>query len=138
VVQNGTLSIECLLKQSGNPNHPVCAAAVASHLFLDGAASPPVSGGELPASRSFTASMTAPRSDSDVLQQPCFRREFPHVIPTQRNLQRVGHSLHASPYVATAKPLVATARPLIATEWHFSTGMSAEFPVFFVAVNLQR
>jgi len=33
----------------GIPNHPVCAAAEASHLFLDGAASPPVSGGELPA-----------------------------------------------------------------------------------------
>jgi hypothetical protein len=32
-----------------NPNHPVCAAAVAAHLFLDGAATPPASRGELPA-----------------------------------------------------------------------------------------
>jgi hypothetical protein len=31
-------------------SHPVCAAAVASHRFLDGAATPPISGGELPAS----------------------------------------------------------------------------------------
>src|SRR5215475_9339079 len=31
----------------------------ASHLFLDGAATPPVSGGELPARQSFTPSMTA-------------------------------------------------------------------------------
>src|SRR2546430_4964083 len=27
-------------------DHPVCAASVASHLFLNGAATPPVSGGE--------------------------------------------------------------------------------------------
>src|SRR5215471_15348188 len=58
VVQNGTTSQECILKHSINPNHPVCAAAVASLLFLDGAATPPVSGGELPASHSFTASKT--------------------------------------------------------------------------------
>ena len=38
-------------KQFGNPIHSVCAAEVASHLFLDGAATPP--GGELPASHSF-------------------------------------------------------------------------------------
>ena len=40
-----------ILKQFGNPNHPVCAAVVASHLFLDGAATPPVSGGELRAAQ---------------------------------------------------------------------------------------
>jgi hypothetical protein len=44
-----TSSKERILKQFVNPNHPVCAAAVASHLFVDGAATPPVSGGELPA-----------------------------------------------------------------------------------------
>jgi hypothetical protein len=49
VVQNGTISKEHILKHFVNPNHPVCAAAVASHLFIDGAATPPVSGGELPA-----------------------------------------------------------------------------------------
>ena len=43
VVENGTSSKECILKHSVNPNHPVCAAAVASHLFLNGAATPPVS-----------------------------------------------------------------------------------------------
>src|SRR5215471_13857410 len=46
VVGNGTSSKERIPKHFGNPDHPVCAAAVASHLFLDGAASPPVSGGE--------------------------------------------------------------------------------------------
>jgi hypothetical protein len=54
VVQNGTLSKECILKHFGNPYHPVCAAVMASHLFLDGAATPPVSGGEFPAWHSFT------------------------------------------------------------------------------------
>src|SRR5215831_1460741 len=54
VVENGTLSKERILKHFVNPNHPVCAAAVASHLFLDGAATPPVSGGEFPACHSFT------------------------------------------------------------------------------------
>jgi hypothetical protein len=49
VVKNGTFSKKRILKHSGNPDHPVFAAAVASHLFLDGAATPPVSGGELPA-----------------------------------------------------------------------------------------
>ena len=49
VVDNGTSFEERILKHFGNSNHPVCAAAVASHLFLDGAATPPVSGGELPA-----------------------------------------------------------------------------------------
>jgi hypothetical protein len=44
-----TSSKERILKQFVNPNQPVCAAAVASHLFVDGAATPPVSGGELPA-----------------------------------------------------------------------------------------
>jgi hypothetical protein len=53
VVKNGTISKERIPKHFGNPNHPVCAATVASHLFLDGGATPPVSGGELPASRSF-------------------------------------------------------------------------------------
>jgi hypothetical protein len=60
VVENGTFSKERIPEHFGNPDHPVCAAAVASHLFLDGAATPPVSGGELPASHSFTASKTAP------------------------------------------------------------------------------
>ena len=46
VVENGTSSKEPILKHVVNPNHPVCAAAVASHLFLDGAATPPMSGGE--------------------------------------------------------------------------------------------
>jgi hypothetical protein len=32
---------ERITKYFGNPNHPVCAAAVASHLFLDGEATPP-------------------------------------------------------------------------------------------------
>jgi hypothetical protein len=49
VVEDGTSSQERILKRFVNPNHPVCAAAVASHLFLDGAATPAVSGGELPA-----------------------------------------------------------------------------------------
>jgi hypothetical protein len=47
VVENGIQ--ERILKHFVIPNHPVCAAAVASHLFLDGAATHPVSGGELPA-----------------------------------------------------------------------------------------
>src|SRR5215475_7749976 len=59
VVQNGSTSQECILKHSANPDQPVCAAAVASHLFLDGAATPPVSGGEFPASHSLPASKTA-------------------------------------------------------------------------------
>src|SRR5215475_8539685 len=46
VVENGTSSKERIPKHFVNPDHPVCAAAVASHLFLDGAATPPVSGGE--------------------------------------------------------------------------------------------
>src|SRR5215510_8254755 len=49
VVENGTSFQERILKHFVNPDHPVCAAAVASHLFLDGAATPPVSGGEFPA-----------------------------------------------------------------------------------------
>jgi hypothetical protein len=36
VVENGTSSKERIPKHFGNPNHLVC-AAVASHLFLDGA-----------------------------------------------------------------------------------------------------
>jgi hypothetical protein len=49
VVRNGTSSKDRIRKRFGNPNHPVCAVAVASHLFLDGAAIPPlsVSGGEI-------------------------------------------------------------------------------------------
>jgi hypothetical protein len=43
VVENGTSFKERILKHFGNPDHPVCAAAVAAHLFLDGAATPPVS-----------------------------------------------------------------------------------------------
>src|SRR5262245_32596110 len=62
VVGNGTSSEECILKRFGNLNHPVCAALVASHLFLDGAATPPISGGELLASRSFTSSLPFSRS----------------------------------------------------------------------------
>jgi len=47
VVGNGTTSSkERMPKHFGNPNHPVCAATVASHLFIDGAATPPMSGGE--------------------------------------------------------------------------------------------
>ena len=46
MVELGTSSKERILKHHVNPDHPVCAAAVASHLFLDGAATPPVSGGE--------------------------------------------------------------------------------------------
>src|SRR5215475_8186316 len=38
VVGTGTSSQERILKHFVNPNHPVCAAAVASHRFLDGAA----------------------------------------------------------------------------------------------------
>src|SRR5215470_2332947 len=53
VVENGTSSKERILKRFVDPDHPVCAAAVASRLFLDSAATPPVSGGELPASHSF-------------------------------------------------------------------------------------
>jgi hypothetical protein len=49
VVENETSSEERIPKHFVDPNHPVCADAVASHLFLDGAASPPVPGGELPA-----------------------------------------------------------------------------------------
>src|SRR5215510_5414013 len=63
VVQNGGTFQECILKHSVNPNHPVCAAAVASHLFLDGAATPPVSGGELRASHPFVASISVPAID---------------------------------------------------------------------------
>ena len=39
-VENGTSPKDRILKQFVNPDHPVCAAAVASHLFLDGAATP--------------------------------------------------------------------------------------------------
>jgi hypothetical protein len=74
VVGNGTSCKECILKHFINPDHPVCAAAEASHLFLDGAATPPVSGGELPASHSFTTFETAPTIDFHVLQQPLSRR----------------------------------------------------------------
>jgi hypothetical protein len=54
VVGNGTISRGRIAKHVGTPNHPVCAASLASHLFLYGAATPPVSGGELQASPSFT------------------------------------------------------------------------------------
>src|SRR5215831_16103193 len=50
---------ERIPKHFSNPDLPDCATAVASLLFIDGAATPPVSGGELPASHSFTHSMTA-------------------------------------------------------------------------------
>jgi hypothetical protein len=53
-------SKECIPKHFGNSNHPVCAAAEASHLFLNSGATPPVSGGELPASHLFTPSITVP------------------------------------------------------------------------------
>ena len=62
-----TPSKERILIHFVNPDHPVCAAAEASHLFLDGAATPPVSGGELLASHSFTTFETAPTIDCDVL-----------------------------------------------------------------------
>jgi hypothetical protein len=53
VVKNGTSFKERIPKHFGNPNHPVCAAVAASHHSLDGAATPPISGGEFLASRSF-------------------------------------------------------------------------------------
>jgi hypothetical protein len=42
--------LKYILKHFVNTNHPVCAAAVASHLFIGGAATPAVSvsGGEFP------------------------------------------------------------------------------------------
>src|SRR5215467_14882973 len=48
--RTGWSKMELLLRNafrntSGNPDHPVCAASVASRLFLDGAATPPVSEG---------------------------------------------------------------------------------------------
>ena len=46
VVENGASSQERILKDLVNPDYLVCVVAVASHLFLDGAATPPVSGGE--------------------------------------------------------------------------------------------
>jgi hypothetical protein len=46
VVGNGTLFKKRIPKQFVNPDHPVCAAMVASHLFIDGAAPHPISGGE--------------------------------------------------------------------------------------------
>jgi len=55
-LRDGTSSKERILKQFVDPDHPVCAVKDASHLFLDGAATPPVSGGELRASHSFTGS----------------------------------------------------------------------------------
>jgi hypothetical protein len=49
VVRHEEIPKERIPKHFGNPNHPVCAAAaVASHLFLDVASTPPVSEGELP------------------------------------------------------------------------------------------
>jgi hypothetical protein len=46
VVRNGTLFEERIPKHFGNPDHPVCAAAVASRRFIDGAATPAISGGD--------------------------------------------------------------------------------------------
>src|SRR5215475_8976637 len=53
-------------------SRPSAPAAVASHLFLDGAATPPISGGELPASRSSAPSMTAriPRKKRALTERP--------------------------------------------------------------------
>jgi hypothetical protein len=48
VVENGTCSKERILKHFVNSNHPVCAAKERD-LFINGAATPPVSGGEFPA-----------------------------------------------------------------------------------------
>jgi hypothetical protein len=70
VVKDGTSSKERILKEFGNPNHPVCAAKVASHLFLDGAATSPDTGGELPGSDSFTPSLIAPTVRTDALRAP--------------------------------------------------------------------
>jgi hypothetical protein len=67
VVKNGTPSKERIPKRFGNHDHPVCAAAEASHLFLDGAATPPVSGGELPASHSATTQLIKRLSGADGL-----------------------------------------------------------------------
>jgi len=49
VVENGTSPKVRIPKHFVNPNHPACANSVASRLFLDGAATLPVSGGESPA-----------------------------------------------------------------------------------------
>ena len=46
MVEDGTSFKERILKRFVNPNHLVSADVVASHLFLDGAATPPMSGGE--------------------------------------------------------------------------------------------
>jgi len=46
VVKNGTFDKECISKQFVKPNHPVCAVKERD-LFINGAATPPVSGGEL-------------------------------------------------------------------------------------------
>src|SRR5215471_1741224 len=73
VVGNGTSSKERIPKHFGNPNHPVCAAAVASHLFIDGAATPPISGGESLASHSFIGSVSAHTIGFGVLQRPLKR-----------------------------------------------------------------
>ena len=73
VVKDGTSSKERILKEFGNPNHPVCAVAVASHLFLDGAATPPMPGGELPTSLSLTPSLNAPPAHSPLLGQAPLR-----------------------------------------------------------------
>ena len=67
VVVNETSSKKRILKHFANPNHPVCAVAVASRLFLDGAATP-VSGGELPASHSFTPSWIALHVEARVIR----------------------------------------------------------------------
>jgi hypothetical protein len=56
VVSNGTNFKERIPKLFRIPDHPVCAAVVASHRFLDGAATPPISGGELAAPGSYTVS----------------------------------------------------------------------------------
>jgi hypothetical protein len=61
VVENGTSSKERILKRFVNPDHPVCAAAEASHLFIDGAATPPVSGREI-ASLTFHSQLATLRT----------------------------------------------------------------------------
>jgi hypothetical protein len=77
LVGNGTSAKERIPKHFGNPNHyscfalsgsrlaPVCADAVASHLFLDGAATPFLyQQGNGQPEHSFAASSTAPAENS--------------------------------------------------------------------------
>ena len=83
MVKNGTISKKRNLKHCVNPDHPVCAVAVASHLFLDGAATPPVSGGELIASLHIYSQPRKP--PPTVCTYPMFGRAAPASVV---NIQR--------------------------------------------------